>query len=207
MTGLAALWGARLTFNFARKGGYARGGEDYRWAEVKKSMRPAAWHLFAFGFIAGFQNLLLVGLALPAWAAARHAAPWGALDTLATALFALFLVGETVADEQQWRFQEDKKRRRAEGRPVAHEFLTTGLFRFSRHPNFFCELAQWWTFALFSVGAGAGWLNPSLAGAAVLTLLFHGSTGFTEAITLRRYPTYAAYQARVSRLVPLPPHR
>jgi steroid 5-alpha reductase family enzyme len=208
MTALAALWGARLTYNFARKGGYARGGEDYRWAELRKTMGAVRWQLFSLVFISAYQNLLLLLIALPAWAVARRPpAPFGPLDVLATALFLLFLAGETVADQQQWRFQEDKKARRRRGEPVEHEFLTTGLFRFSRHPAFFCEIAIWWSFYLFSVAAGARWLDPSILGAALLTLLFQGSTAFTESITLRRYPAYAAYQSRVSRLFPLPPRR
>ena len=207
MTGLAALWGARLTYNFARKGGYAAGGEDYRWRELRGKMSGIQWQLFNLFFIASYQNGLLLLLTLPAWVASRHAAPLGALDAVAAALFLAFLAGETVADQQQWRFQEDKKARRARGQAVEHEFLTTGLFRYSRHPNFFCEIAMWWSFYLFSVGAGAGWLNPSILGPALLTLLFHGSTAFTEKITLRKYPAYAAYQATVSRLVPLPPKR
>ena len=54
----------------------------------------------------------------------------------------------------------------------------------------------------FSVAAGAGWLNPTLAGPVLLTLLFHGSTNFTEEITAAKYPAYAGYQRRVSRLLP-----
>ena len=79
-------------------------------------------------------------------------------------------------------------------------FLTTGLFRYSRHPNFFCEQAMWWVYYVFSVAAGAGVLNWTIAGAASLTLLFQGSTWITEKITLRKYPAYARYQKTTSRL-------
>ena len=64
---------------------------------------------------------------------------------------------------------------------------------------------MWWCVYLFAVAAGAGWLNPTLLGPVLLTLLFQGSTGFTEAITLGRYPSYADYQKTTSRLVPMPP--
>lgn len=202
MTALTTAWGARLTFNFARKGGYAKGGEDYRWAELRARMPPAAWHLFNLGFIAGYQNVLLLLITLPAWVAAGHAgAPLGPLDAVAGGGFLLSLVGETVADQHQWTFFA----RRARGEPVAERFNTTGLFAWSRHPNFFFEQAQWWFLYLFSVAAGGGWLNPSLVGPVLLTLLFDGSTRFTEAITLRKYPSYADYQRRVSRWLPIPP--
>ncbi|MFO0618656.1 MAG: DUF1295 domain-containing protein [Polyangiaceae bacterium] len=202
---LAVAWGARLTFNYARKGGYARGGEDYRWKALRERMHPALFQVFNVCFIAAFQNALLLGMTLPAWAAARSSAPLGALDLVAAAAFAGFLVMETVADEQQWKFQSDKAARKARGEEISSEFVTTGLFRFSRHPNFFAEQAMWWAFYLFSVGAGAGALNVTIVGAAVLTALFQGSTNFTEKLTLAKYPAYAEYQRRTSRLLPLPP--
>lgn len=202
MTVLAALWGARLTFNFARKGGYRPGGEDYRWAELRRRMPPWLYQVFNLVFIAGFQNFLLLLLALPAYVALQCGTPLGPLDALATALVLFFLAGETIADEQQWQFHQDKHRRRAAGEPVLREFLTTGLFRYSRHPNFFCEQAIWWSFYLFSVSASGLWLQPGLVGPVVLTALFLGSTSFTEQITASKYPSYAEYQRRTSRLVP-----
>ncbi len=206
MLALSAIWGARLTYNFARKGGYARGGEDYRWEALKARMSPAAFAAFNLGFIAAFQNALLLAIALPAWvAASAREVPLGALDVVATLAFLSFLAGETIADQQQWAFQEDKRRRKERGEEVRARFLTTGLFRYSRHPNFFCEQALWWAFWLFGVAATGEWLHWSLGGAVVLTLLFQGSTTFTEQITLSRYPEYADYQRRTSRLLPLPP--
>jgi steroid 5-alpha reductase family enzyme len=198
---LVTAWGLRLTYNFARKGGYSRGGEDYRWAVLRQRLGPLGFQLFNATFIAPFQNAIILGFTLPAWAALEHPAPLAPTDYLATALFSLFLVGETVADEQQWRFHQDKAQRRASQQEIAEPFLTAGLFRFSRHPNFFCEMAMWWSFYLFSV-AGAGWLNPTIAGVIVLTLLFQGSTQMTEKITSGKYPSYAGYQRTTSRLIP-----
>lgn len=203
MLGLSALWGARLTYNFARKGGYRPGGEDYRWAELRRRISPGVFRVFNLVFVAVFQNVLLLLLALPAWYALGSGAPWGRLDTAATLLFLVFLIGETIADEQQWRFQQAK---RARGGAAPH-FVTSGLFRFSRHPNFFCEMGIWWAFYLFSVAAGAGWVSPALLGPALLTALFQGSTGLTEALSRQKYPAYAEYQRTASRLVPWWPRR
>lgn len=205
MTILAALWGARLTYNFARKGGYAPGGEDYRWIELRRRLPPPVFAVFNLVFIAFVQNVLLLLLALPAWVAVSPtAAPWGPLDTLATLVFLMLLAGETIADQQQWRFQCAK---RARGQAYGPKFLTQGLFRYSRHPNFFCEVSMWWTFYLFSVASGAGWFNVAIAGPLLLTALFHGSTTFTEQLTRAKYPTYADYQRTTSRLVPWFPRR
>lgn len=203
MAVLAALWGARLTFNFARKGGYRPGGEDYRWAELRRRMSPRAFAAFNLGFIAGFQNALLLLLTLPAWYALQSRAPWGPLDTAATALFLLFLLGETIADNQQWRFHADKRARQQRGEP-GPRFLTRGLFRYSRHPNFFCELSIWWSFYLFSIAAGHAVINPSIVGPLLLTALFHGSTEFTEQLSRAKYPEYGDYQRTTPRLVPWP---
>ncbi len=203
MTALVGAWGARLTYNFARKGGYAKGGEDYRWQVLRQRMRPWQFQLFALGFVAGLQNAILLALTLPAWVALRgRATPLGALDAIAAIAFVAFLVGETVADEQQWRFQQDKKQKLARGEPADPPFLTTGLFRYSRHPNFFCEMGLWWAFYLFSVAATGRLLNESVIGAVALTALFQGSTSFTEAISLSKYPAYAGYQRATSRLFP-----
>lgn len=199
---LATAWGARLTFNFWRKGGYAPGGEDYRWAVLRARMPGWAWAAFNIGFVAGYQNLLIFLFTLPAWQVAAHPEQsLGGVDVLAAALFVALLIGETVADQQQWTFQQDKRARLARNEP-AEPFLQTGLFRWSRHPNFFFEMSQWWAFTLFPLAAGIGWLNPGIAGAVLLTLLFDGSTRFTEAISRSRYPSYAAYQKTTSRLVP-----
>jgi steroid 5-alpha reductase family enzyme len=203
MAALAWAWGLRLTFNFARKGGYAPGGEDYRWAVVRGRMHPVVYQVFNVLFIAGFQNALLLGLALPAWVATQGPrAPLGPTDHALVALFLLFLVGEAVADEQQWRFQTDKKARQARGETVERGFVTTGLFAYSRHPNFFCEQMLWWTFYALGVHSSAAWFGVGLPGAAVLTALFQGSTRLTEELSLAKYPEYADYQRRVSRLLP-----
>jgi steroid 5-alpha reductase family enzyme len=205
MTALSVAWCARLTFNFARKGGYAKGGEDYRWEVLRGRMARWQWEVFAFVFIAGIQHALLLAISLPAWVALRGTSvPFGALDAIATAIFAVALVGETIADQQQWNFHQAKKAAAARGEVLDPPFCTTGLFRFSRHPNFFCEVTIWWAFYLFSVAATGEWLNVSIIGPIALTALFHGSTNFTESISVSKYPRYAEYQRTTSRLIPWP---
>jgi steroid 5-alpha reductase family enzyme len=168
-------------------------------------MGAISFQLFNATFIAPYQNLLLLLITLPAWASLRHPTLLGWQDGLIAAAFLALLVTETIADQQQWRFQEDKKARRARGEAVTAEFVTTGLWRFSRHPNFFCEISIWWCVYAFSIAAGAGPLNATILGPILLTLLFQGSTAMTEGVTKKKYPAYADYQRRTSRLIPLPP--
>lgn len=201
---LVTLWGARLTFNFARKGGYS-GMEDYRWAVLRGRMTKAQFELFNIAFIVIFQQALLVLIALPALVAYQHQGPMGPLDWALAALFLVLLIGETIADEQQWRFHQHKAAEIAAGREPDPRFLQTGLWRFSRHPNFFFEQAQWWVFFLMGAVAVGTVLHWSVVGAALLTILFIGSTAFTESITKSKYPEYADYQASTSAVMPFPP--
>lgn len=209
MAVIVTLWGLRLTFNFARKGGYS-GVEDYRWAVLRNRMSPGSFQLFNLFFIVLYQNALLVLITLPAYFAAAHPTALTVWDLLFGVLFVMFLIGETFADQEQWQFHQAKAR--AEGH-LEPGFLSGGLFRYSRHPNFFCEQAQWWMIYCLGATAAAtsglgflgGVLNWTIIGAVLLSLLFVGSTKFTESITASKYPAYAGYQHRTSMLIPWPP--
>jgi steroid 5-alpha reductase family enzyme len=204
---LVALWGVRLTFNFARKGGYARGGEDYRWSVLRGRMSGWQFQVFNVFFIVIWQNVILLLITLPGYTALRHRSSFGVGDVIAAVVFLAFLVGETVADQQQWRFQGHKRAEVAAGREPEARFVQTGLFRFSRHPNFFFEQAQWWVVFAFGAVAARSVLQWTVLGAVLLTLLFVGSTRFTESISASRYPEYRDYQRRTSAVVPWWPRR
>jgi steroid 5-alpha reductase family enzyme len=202
IAGLVTLWGIRLTFNFARKGGYKPGGEDYRWQKLRSGMRPWQFEIFNFFFIVIYQNALLLLITCPAWIAFKNPAPLNGLDVLAAIVFLALLVGETVADQQQWNFHQQKARVVATGGTPSPRFLQSGLFRFSRHPNFFFEQAQWWVVFFFGAIAAGSVLQWTIIGPVLLLAVFIGSTKFTETISLSRYPEYAEYQARTSPVIP-----
>lgn len=201
MAVLVTLWGARLTFNFARRGGYT-GMEDYRWAVLRGRMTPAQFQVFNLLFIVLYQNALLVLITLPALTAYENPRPLGPLDVILAVLFLACLAGETIADQQQWDFHRRKAAEVAAGREPSPRFLQSGLWRVSRHPNYFFEQAQWWIFFLIGAVAAGTVLVWTGLGAVLLTVLFIGSTVFTESITRSKYPEYAVYQARVSPVVP-----
>lgn len=203
---LTTLWGARLTFNFARKGGYS-GVEDYRWAVLRDAMSPGQFQLFNLAFIVVYQNALLVLIALPAWNVAQHGGGLSGTDVVLSVVFLALLTGETVADQQQWRFHLEKRRRTTTRDDSSPGFLREGLFRYSRHPNYFFEIAQWWVVYLFAVSAARTWRLWTVSGAVLLTLLFVGSTRFTERISASKYPTYHDYQREVSAIIPWWPRR
>ena len=92
----------------------------------------------------------------------------------------------------RFAYQTEKYRRRAAGEdagPYARGFIETGLWAYSRHPNYFAEVTMWWVFYLFSVAATGKWLNWTLAGAVFLAGLFlppGASLDTTEALTSRK---------------------
>ena len=189
MAVLVTLWGARLTFNFARKGGYT-GAEDYRWAVLRGRMTPWQFEVFNLFFIVLFQNAMLVLITLPALTAYQHRDSvrrcW---TSCSPSLFLALLAGETIADQQQWNFQNWQERGARRGtRAPAAVSADRALSRFSRHPNFFFEQAQWWVLFLFGAVAAGSVLQWTVLGAVLLTTLFIGSTSFTESITLLEVP-------------------
>merc|ERR1719183_2260500 len=134
--------------------------------------------------------------------------PLGPLDAVATALYLLLVLGEAIADRQMFAFQTEKYRRKAAGEdlgPYSRGFIESGLWAYSRHPNYFCEVTMWWVFYLFGVAATGQWLNWSIIGVVFLSCMFllpSASLDLTETLSLSKYPDYAEYQKRVSKFVP-----
>ncbi len=214
MTILVFVWGARLTFNFARRGGYSikfwQGNEDYRWAVLREMpflRGRIRWALFNMFFISLYQQTLILLFTLPVLAAmVIDPAPLNRIDGLATLLVIAMVIIETVSDQQQYRYQQEKKRRLTVGSESGEEyergFVTTGLWKLARHPNYAAEQGVWISFYLFSVAATGKWINWSVTGAVLLVLLFFGSSTFSESISASRYPAYREYMKKVPRFIP-----
>jgi steroid 5-alpha reductase family enzyme len=216
---LVTIWGARLTRNFARRGGYS-GTEDYRWSILRgRIASPALWQIFNALFICAAQLIVIAFFSAPIGLLARRDGAGARGGAAATAVFAalsvlslLFLAYETEADREQWKFQRRKEAYLA-GRTAfvapkvddgeaARGFRSSGLFRLSRHPAYFGELGFWWSIYLIcAVGSGA-FIHWSVAGALALTALFAGSTRFTESLSEAKYPAYAEYRRTTSAVVP-----
>lgn len=215
MAVVSTLWAVRLTWNFSRRGGYTfppwDGEEDYRWAYLRKGFmfswltHPVVWQLFNIFFICIYQNFLLWLMVAPsvvAHSVARHcaSAPLSAVDWIAAGLVNLGIFIETLADNQQFSFQQEKYRQRDSGVEMTGEykygFKSSGLFAIVRKPNYAAEQSIWIAYYLFSIAAteGAFILNWSIVGCVLLCMLFQGSGWFTESITLEKYPKYSEYQ-------------
>jgi len=213
MSILVTIWAARLTYNFARRGGYSwkfwEGEEDYRWEVLRQRpgfKNPIVWLLFNLFFICFYQNTLIFLFTLPVLSGlAENAAPVGLWDYLLAAVYVGLVIMEYIADQQQYDFQTEKYRRINAGEPLgeyADGFVQTGLWSKMRHPNYFAEQSIWVVFYLFSVAATGEWLNWTLAGSVLLIILFKGSSDFSEEISAKKYPAYKEYQKKVGRFIP-----
>ena len=211
---VVSVWGIRLTYNFFRRGGYSlkfwTGEEDYRWPILRQRPELSArwkWTLFNLFFISLYQMGLILMMTLPALKS-MGGGPLRGTDFLLAGIIIGFVVMETIADQQQWNFQQEKHRLKGSGKPLPAPydkgFVDTGLWGMVRHPNYSAEQAVWIVFYFFSVSATGLWLNWSVTGAILLVLLFYGSSNFSESISSSRYPQYTAYQKRVPRFIPVP---
>lgn len=212
MSILITLWGVRLSYNFSRRGGYQwrfwEGEEDYRWAVLRAKPEfqgKGRWMAFNLFFISLYQMGLVWLITLPV----VKSIGGGPLTTwdyvLAVVLIALIVI-ETIADQQQWNYQNEKHRLIKEGDPLPDKyekgFAHEGLWSLVRHPNYAAEQSIWIVVYLFSVVATGSWINWSIAGCLLLVLLFKGSADFSEAISSDKYPAYKNYIKKVPRFIP-----
>ncbi|MCQ2585478.1 MAG: DUF1295 domain-containing protein [Treponema sp.] len=216
MAVIGTVWGIRLTYNFAKKGAYSikfwSGEEDYRWVLLRqrKEFQPRwKWMIFDFFFISIYQNTLILLTTFPALVAMNSEAALNWIDVVAIVIMAGAVLYETIADEQQWKFQSTKYKLLGEGKkleelpyPYNKGFNTTGLWKVSRHPNYLGEQTTWVGCYIFSIAAGIGVFNWSFIGALLLIVLFIGSSTMGEQITGSKYPEYAEYKKTVSRYFP-----
>lgn len=213
MAFLVGVWGIRLTYNFGRRGGYSlrfwSGEEDYRWQILRNEPmfnNKIKWAAFNLFFISLYQNALILLFTLPSVMVAGSKQPLGMSDALLSLLILLSIVIEFIADQQQWTFQREKYRRIQAGEPLTgmykDGFVSSGLWKFVRHPNHTAEQTIWVLFYMFSITATGRWINWSAAGCLLLLLLFQGSSDFAEKISSSKYPAYAGYKKRTGRFLP-----
>lgn len=167
--------------------------EDGRYRALRESWGSRAPRNFFLFFQA--QALLDAVLAVPFLIACANPAPIGVLDAVAAALGLVALGGEWLADRQLARFRAQAQNR---GRTCR-----VGLWRFSRHPNYFFQWTLWCAYALLALSAPLGWVG--LASPAVMLFLILRVTGIppTEAQALRsRGDDYRDYQRTTSAFVP-----
>jgi steroid 5-alpha reductase family enzyme len=189
---LVLLWALRLAIHLALRNWNAP--EDHRYQAIRKRNEPGfAWKSLYLVF--GLQAGLALVVAAPVCAALSGTAPLQIPDLIGAGLALTGIVLETTADAQLARFRADARNR---GR-----VLDTGLWRYSRHPNYFGEFCVWWGLFLTALATGGWWTVVSPLLMTLLLLRVSGVTLLERDIGTRR-PDYAAYVARTNAFIPGP---
>lgn len=189
---LVGVWALRLSFHITwRNLGTA---EDHRYQAIRRRHEPG------FGFkslylVFGLQGLLAWFISLPLLAAATGTVPLGLLDLVAVLVWLAGFGFETVGDAQLAAFRAQPENR--------GKVLDTGLWRYSRHPNYFGECTLWWGFYLLAVAAGGWWTLPAPLLMTFLLLRVSGVTLLERDIGERR-PGYRDYVLRTNAFIPGP---
>jgi steroid 5-alpha reductase family enzyme len=190
---LISLWGTRLSWHiFVRNRGHA---EDPRYQAMRASHGGAFWWRSLFT-VFWLQGAILWFVALPVLVAVSAARPAGltALDALGVLLFAIGFGFEAVGDFQLRRFKADPANR--------GKVLDRGLWRYTRHPNYFGDATLWWGIYAIAAATPRGWLTA--LSPALMTFLLMRVSGVTllERGLRASKPGYDAYVARTSAFIP-----
>jgi len=195
---LIAAWGLRLTANWVARW-HGLGDEDFRYVEIRgktgKLFWPASFfsiHLFPTGWV-------FLGL-LAAWPAlSGPARPTGWVDAVGVAVTAGAIAIEALSDLQLRRFMTSRRDRSA--------MLDTGLWAWSRHPNYFGEVLFWWGLWILGFAARPTWWWSAVGPLAITLLFAFVSIPWMDRRMLERHPDWAGHMKRTSAFIPLPPRR
>ncbi|EMD00691.1 hypothetical protein BAUCODRAFT_61027 [Baudoinia panamericana UAMH 10762] len=206
-------WTTRLTFNYWRRGGYQAGSEDYRWKLIRDRIGRPAFLALNVVFTSSLQSVLLWSVTNPTYIlllTSRLSPALTPVDMAFTGML-LSLVGMTwLADQQQWDYHAAKHSYQETARvpsgwtraQMERGFNTTGLWRYSRHPNFASEQSIWLTLYAWGCYSSGTLYNWTGFGVLSYLLIFAGSTPITEGTSSGKYPQYKVYQERVGRFIP-----
>jgi steroid 5-alpha reductase family enzyme len=191
---LVIIWGVRLALHVGLRN---RGkGEDARYRKWREEWGQYAT-VRSFFQIYILQGLLLLVISLPVLRViTAPAAPLTLMDFLGSAVWLVGFLFEVISDWQLLQYKKDP----------AHKgtVITTGLWRYSRHPNYFGEVTLWWGVFLLALAAPGGWMT--IIGPVTITALILGVSGIP--MLEKKYASNAEfdeYKRRTSAFFPLPP--
>ncbi len=194
---LVTIWGLRLSLYILwRNWGK---GEDFRYQKWRRKAGPKWWWQSFFKVFV-LQGLLMWIISAPLLAAHISATParLTILDWLAIPVWAFGFFFEAVGDWQLARFKADPANK--------GQVLRTGVWRYTRHPNYFGDAAQWWAYYLVAAASGGFWtvFSPILM---TLLLLRVSGVALLEKTLTQTKPQYADYVASTSAFVPWFPRK
>ncbi len=189
---IASVWSLRLALYLLRDRVLGK-PEDRRYQKLRVGFGSQA-NLFFFGFFQ-LQAFLAWFFSLAFWLAMRRSGPMDAWDFIGISIWTISVTGETIADSQLARFRANASNRGTTCR--------SGLWKYSRHPNYFFEWLHWWTYVVIAWSSPLGWIT--LSAPALMWLFLFKVTGIpaTEAQALiSRGDDYRKYQQTTSMFVP-----
>lgn len=192
---LVTAWSLRLSYYITKRN--HGDGEDRRYQEIRANNEPGFWFKSLY-IVFGLQALLAWLVAMPLAVAIGNDAPLGWLDLAGVVLWCLGMVFEVGGDNQLARFKANPDNQ--------GKVLDTGLWRYTRHPNYFGEFTLWWGFYLIAVSAGGWWTIGSPLLMSILLLRVSGVTLLEKDMHERR-PAYADYIKRTNAFFPGPPEK
>ena len=195
LAGLVTLWGLRLSLYIL----YRNWGkpEDFRYRKWREEA-PHIWWWKSFFTVFLLQGLLMWVISAPLLAAQLGQRPLTILDGVAVVVWAIGFFFEAVGDFQMARFKANPANK---GQVLDH-----GVWRYTRHPNYFGDATQWWGYYLFAASAGGWWtiFSPII----MTTLLVRVSgVALLEKTLKERKPEYREYIERTSAFIPWFPRR
>lgn len=197
--GMATLWGGRLGWHLQRRIRSHHPAEDPRYLKLKEVWQGRVASAFFWFFQAQAVSVIL--LALPfLFVFCDPDTTWGPWETAGLAVSLLGIAGEALADSQMSAFKRANL--------GAGSVCQSGLWYYSRHPNYFFEAVIWLGFYIYACGSAWGWLTVHAP--VMITYLLLKVTGIppTEAAALRRKgDVYRRYQESTSAFIPWPPRR
>jgi steroid 5-alpha reductase family enzyme len=198
LVGMVSIWGLRLSFHlFSRNIGH---GEDFRYQSMRRRIGPR-FGLVSLVTVFALQGTLMFIVSLPLQFGAGITGRSGISPVLMVLGGLVWVVGflfEAVGDAQLRSFKADPS--------SAGQVMDRGLWRYTRHPNYFGDACVW--FGIFLVGASAGgWAWIGVVSPIVMTYFLRFVSGVTmlERSMVKRRPAYAQYMERTSAFFPRPP--
>ncbi len=190
---LLVIWGLRLAIYL----GWRNIGkpEDYRYQQFRKDYGPERYWWFSFFQVFLLQGFLLWLVSAPLISAMHYGAdiPLGLFDYTGAALWLIGFIFEAGGDYQLTRFKKDSNNK--------GKLLTSGLWKYTRHPNYFGDACLWWGFGCFSVSVGS---YLPLLGPLLMSLLIIKVSGVAmlERTLKHTKPGYEDYVRRTSAFIP-----
>ncbi len=191
---LVAVWGLRLSgYLVIRNAGK---GEDFRYAAMREKRGRSFW-IISLVTVFMLQGVLMWIVSLPVQLAAVPDRALGWLAVVGTVMWGIGVAFESIGDWQLARFKANPDNR--------GKVLDTGLWRYTRHPNYFGDFLVWW--GIFLIAAESGPAAWGIAGPLLMTLLLVkvSGAGLLEKDIATRRPGYAQYVRRTSGFIPRPP--